>query len=351
MRALRKTASGPGQIEISEVSVPSPAPGEVLIRVRYAGVCGTDVHIYHDRFGSSPPVTLGHEFSGTIASVGEGVGGFSPGDRVVSANNPRACGVCRLCSIGLPNLCAQKRAMGIHSDGAFADFVVLEADLVQRVPDAVGLEEAALTEPLAVATHAVQARTRIEPGDTVLVFGPGAIGLLSAQVARAEGATKVVVVGTSADEETRLSLARELGFETVNAEAEDVVEWLMARTAGSGADVAVEAAGAVGAISAAAQCLRPSGRMAAFGITGSDAVRVPWDAMVCRAITVSFSYSSTNEDWRRSLQYLAQGSVTTRPLITQRLGLHEWREAFSALEQLAAVRPVFEIDDAKEGTR
>ena len=350
MRALRKTARGPGHIRVEHIAVPDPGPGDALIRVHFAGVCGTDVHIYHDRFASSPPLTLGHEFSGVVVDTGEEVRNVGVGDRVVSANNPRACGTCKVCSLGLPNLCEHKRAMGIHSDGAFADYVLLEADLLHRIPDGVELEAAALAEPLAVATHTLRTRTRIAPGDTVLVLGPGAIGLLCAQVARAEGAAWTAVLGTDLDEEIRLPLARSLGFEALNAQAQDPATWTRDRTDGVGVDVVIEAAGSSAAVETAVRCVRRAGRIGAFGITGQEQIPVAWDELVSRAVSVHFCYSSIHEDWRRSLEYLANGSVHTGPLITHRYELENWRDAFTALERQEAVRPVLRIAPREERT-
>ena len=218
MKALIKTSRGVGNVQVQDTAIPTLGEAEVLIRVKVACVCGTDVHIYNDRFANSPPMTLGHEFSGVIESLGGGVKTLRVGDRVVSANNPFACGSCAICKRGYPNMCPHKRAMGIHSDGCFAEYIKLPANLIYQIPDNISFEEAALMEPLAVATHAVSHRCSIEQGDTVVVFGPGTIGILAAQVARAEGAKNIVLVGTTRDEKTRFVCADKLGIETLNIE-------------------------------------------------------------------------------------------------------------------------------------
>lgn len=341
MRALRKLAGGEGHVGIEDVPEPLPREGDAIVSVRVAGVCGTDVHIYHDRFPTSPPVTLGHEFSGVVERVGPGVDRVRPGDRVVSENNPFSCGVCALCAKGYPNLCPHKRAMGILSDGCFAARVRLPARLLHRIPEGVTFEEAALMEPLAVAVHAVWDRCGIEPGDTVVVFGAGAIGLLAAQVARAEGAEKVVVTGTPSDEAVRFKCAEGLGIETLNVADDDVTERVMALTDGTGADVVVEASGSPKAITQGIGLLRKNGRMAVAGLTGEKAISLDWDGVVARALSFFFAYSSRRCDWRKGLELLSAKKVATLPLITHRFGLEAWAEAFGVLERLEAIRPVF----------
>ncbi len=346
MKALMKTAGGVGKVRVQHVPTPSPGQGEVLIRVQVACVCGTDVHIYYDRFANSPPIILGHEFSGVIESIGTGVEAFRKGDRVVSANNPFACGACAICKRGYPNMCPQKKAMGIHSDGCFAEYVKLPANLIHRIPDNISFEEASLMEPLAVATHAVSHRCSIEQGDTVVVFGPGAIGILAAQVARAENAKNIVLVGTTRDEAVRFACADELGLETLNIEKvgkEGLQRRIDDLTAHAGADVVVEASGSTSAIACGLEMLRKNGRMAISGITGKTKLPIAWDQMVSKAVSLFFCYSSINSDWEKALDLLADKKVQTLPLITHRFELEQWKDAFDKLEKLEAVRPVFQI--------
>ena len=347
MRALAKFAEGRGNVRLRDVPEPTPGQEEVVIRVQAAGVCGTDVHIYYDRFPSSPPLILGHEFSGVIECLGPGVKTFQVGDRVVSENNPFACATCKICSLGYPNLCPHKKAMGIHSDGCFADYVKLSVSLLHRIPDNISFEEAALTEPLAVAVHAVSDRCGVELGDTVVIFGPGAIGLLSAQVARAEGAGRVLLVGTTKDEEIRFECAAKLGIETLSIEKEDLKEKVMSLTEGIGADVIVEASGSKKAIIQGVELLRRNGRMAVSGITGQRDIALDWDRMVSKAISVFFAYSSRRQNWEKALKLLSEKKVKTSPLITHRFRIEEWEEAFRVLETLQAIRPVFLMGEAE----
>ena len=345
MKALIKTAPGKGNIEIKQIPVPIVEKDEVLIKVHTACVCGTDVHLEYDRFANSPPFVLGHEFSGIIEEVGFGVEGLKKGNRVVSANNPFACGKCRICISGNPNLCPEKKAMGIHSDGCFADYVKLPSNLIHVIPENVSFQEAALMEPLAVATHAVANRCGINENDSVVVFGAGAIGLLAAQVARAEGAKNVLLVGTSKDERTRFKCANKLKITTLNIEKENLPEKLRQLTGEANVEVVIEASGSAAAVKSELDLLKRAGRMAILGITGKSEIPINWDGLISKGATLYFCYSSLNMDWRKGLSYLADKKVSTLPLITHSFQLQQWQQAFRTLESLEAIRPVFTIGE------
>ncbi len=344
MRALVKYAKGPGLTELREVATPVPGPGEVLVRVKVAAVCASDLHLYHDSFPCEPPLILGHEFSGEVCELGPGVVEVSVGDRIVSENNPQACGTCGVCASGYPNLCPEKRAIGFRRDGCFADYVVLPAVLLHHIPDGVSWQAAALSEPLAVATHAVEDRCGITRGDVVVVLGPGAIGLLAGLVARAEGAGRVIMAGTDRDDD-RLACAAKLGLDCFNVQTDDLAAHLLELTNGLGADVVVEAAGAAASIDLATRLVRRAGRMVAIGITGKPTIPVAWDTLVAKAATLAFSYSSRRRNWCKAMEYLRDGRVPAEALITDSLSIDRWQDAFHQMEQLATIRTVFTLGD------
>ena len=212
MKALRKLGHDAGLIEVQEVPKPEPKPGEVLLQVKLAGVCFTDIHIWHGEFPKlKPPVTLCHECCGVVAELGDGVEGWRPGDRVTTESEAFTCGECRFCRAGLNQLCDQRTALGYATDGAFAQFMRVRASALHRLPDNVSFTAGAVSEPLAVGVHAVMEIGRIQPDEWVLVTGPGTIGLITMQVARALGA-KVAITGTAQDA-SRLELAARLGAE------------------------------------------------------------------------------------------------------------------------------------------
>ncbi len=194
MRALVKTEPGPGHLELrDDWPAPSARPGWVVVEVAACGICGTDLHIWHDEFKSWPPVVLGHEYVGRIVEIGPGVEGWAIGDRVACEQHALACGHCYSCRRGAVHLCPEKRSQGIGIDGAFADKVALPAWLLHRVPDEVPDETAVITEPLAICVTGAD-RAELRPGEVALVVGVGPIGLLSSMVLRASGA-RVVLAG------------------------------------------------------------------------------------------------------------------------------------------------------------
>ena len=212
MKALVKTQKGVGFLELRDVPEPKAGPGEVLLKILGAGVCGTDIHVRDDNFPYWPPVILGHEFIGRIIEAGPGVTRFRVGDRVVGEPHTRACGHCPLCRTGNIQICPDKRSPGWGIDGAMAEFLVMPEKLLHAVPDNISDRAGAVIEPCANAVHDVLERAKVDAGDLAVVIGPGPIGLLSAMAARAAGAREVVIIGTNADEALRMPTARKLGL-------------------------------------------------------------------------------------------------------------------------------------------
>lgn len=269
MKGLYKTAPGPGNMELRDAEVPKPGPGQVLIEVKAAGICGSDLHILHwdIAFAMKPPMIIGHEFSGVIVETGSGVEGWKPGDRVTAEPSAIICGECRYCRTGAYNLCANRRVMGYWVDGVFAEYVVAGAVRLHRLPDRTSFEEGALTEPLACCVHAVHELTGVEVGDFVAVTGPGAIGLLCAQLAKAEGAV-VMMVGTNVDRD-RLAKAKELGIDyCVNLQERDPLEAVRELTEGYGADIVFECSGAAPAAAMGIELARKQGKYTQVGLFG-----------------------------------------------------------------------------------
>lgn len=341
MQALTKYARGHGAVELRSAEEPKVGPGEVLIRVGAAGICGTDLHIYEDRFPCTVPVILGHEFAGEIAEVGKGVTRFAPGDRVVAEPHRGGCGSCRHCLGGHVEICDEKKAIGYRVDGCFAPYLVLPATTLHRISPEVPYQKACVSEPLAVVVKAVLERSRVEPEDFVVVLGCGPIGLLAAAAARAEGARCVLVTGTDRDEQVRLAAARRMGIDhALNVQREDLVAKVRELTRGMGADLVVEASGAEPAIRQAFDVVRRDGRICALGINGKDDVKVPWDTAIRKSLHVSCSYSSSWTSWERAVSLIESGKVNLDPLVTHVLPLARWEEAFRALQGLEAIKAV-----------
>ncbi len=331
MKAVMKVAAGVGNIELRDIPEPSPKAGEVKIQIKAAGICGTDLHIYKDEFKSVPPVVLGHEISGEIVALGEGIESVRLGERVTSETYYFTCGVCRYCRSGHTNLCLKRRSIGSAVNGGFTNYVVVPAKNIHRLPDHVDYDSGALTEPLACVVHGVLTNNTIAPGDVAVIAGPGAIGLLTLQVAKAAGAT-VVMLGTTIDER-RLQLAKSLGADyVVNVQEQKPHELIADITPeGLGADVVYECSGAGAAASQLLELARRGGRYVQIGLFGKP---IAWDVdQICfRELTVTGSNASTPPSWIRAVQLLDSGLVKTTPLITDIFEVTGWEEAFNAFD-------------------
>jgi L-iditol 2-dehydrogenase len=314
---LAKVATGEGHVELAERPERAPEPGEVALDVHAVGICGTDLHIWLGEYPSVPPVTMGHEVCGTVAQVGDGVDEGWLGARVAVETFFSTCGECVYCRAGKLSVCEQRVSIGTHVDGGFAPRLVLGARNLHRVPEALPDEAAALSEPLACVCNSLLDPSRVEFGDDVLVVGPGAIGLIAAQVARACGG-RVTVRGASRDE-ARLALARELGFATSVA----------GRDEPHPADVVVECSGADAGIADALRAARRRGRIVQMGLSGAD-VTIPYDLICFHELTVTAGFASNPASWRRAMRLLEAGAVELAPLVTEVVRLEDWRRAFEA---------------------
>ncbi len=332
MKALRKVAVGQ-DLQLVEVPAPRPGPGEVLLRVHATGICGTDLHIQDDEYTVAPPVTIGHETAGVVVALGAGVTGHAVGERATAKTTISTCGRCRHCREGWTNLCAERRFLGGHVDGGFASYLTLPADNILPLPDNVSFEAAALTEPLACCVHAVYEVARPNPGDLVVVSGPGPIGLLCAQAARAAGAD-VIVLGTSRDA-GRFAIARTLDFEhLVDVQEEDPLEAVQRLGGEREVELAIECAGAGPSLDQCFKLVRRAGTILQVGVYGKP-VTANIDLMWIKEQRLVGSFSSTPTSWQLSVDLMASGQVRTEPLATSTRPLSEWREAFVAARQKA----------------
>jgi len=339
MKAVVKTKRGLGNVELKEVDTPKVRPDEVLVEIRFTGICGTDVHIYHDSAFYTPPVILGHEYSGVIVREGSEVAGFNIGDRVTSpATIP--CGECLMCRTNHANRCVgeQKRILGTHkADGTFTRYVAVPSRILHRIPESLSLEEAAVAELAACVVHAVFERVGIEPGDAVAVLGPGPMGLLTLQAAKAAGADRVIVTGVGADK-GRLKVAENLGADlTIDVEREDAVGTINGLTEGWGADVVFEASGASAARKQAFSMVRRCGKIGLIGLTGKP-TDIDLDRIVEGELDVKGSWGTVWTSWRRTLSLLSSGTIQVAPLINAKLPLERWREGFEMMEQRKAMK-------------
>ena len=344
MKALVKTGKGKGLIEVRDVPEPVIGDGEVLVEVRACGICGTDLHIYHDEFPYWPPVILGHEFSGVISAVGRNVAGWAVGDRVVGEPHTMACGTCYLCRTGNRQVCPEKRSPGWGIDGAFAPLMRFpEPSLLHRIPDSLSFEAAALVEPLANVVTDVVLTQAVMPGDVVAIAGPGPIGMMAALTAKYAGAGSVIIIGTDEDEELRLSLCRTLPAidHVINIQKDDLARCVAGVTGGRGVDLFIEASGAAPAIQTGARIVRKLGTVTAIGLTGKAKIDFPYDAFMMKGIRYLFNLSTKYDSWDRSIRILDAGVIPHESLITHRGSIEEWHAFFEALLARKALKGMF----------
>jgi L-iditol 2-dehydrogenase len=329
MRAL--VVSAPNEFAVQDVERPAPGEHEVLCKVRAIAICGTDPHIIQGHYpGFWPqgwPLIPGHEWCGEVVELGPGAAdfGFAVGMRVAGTSHA-ACGYCRNCVRGRYNICERFGDLRVHKqyghnvDGAYADFVVHSIKSVFAVPDALSDEEAAMLDPAAIALHTVK-RGGHAPGDTVVVVGPGVMGLLVAEFARATGAGRVIVVGRGA----RLEKAAAMGYETVDFTAVDPVE------AVRGADVALECSGDPAAVGQCAALVRKGGRVAVIGIP-MEGAQIPLQRVVLDEIDIVGVRAAAGE-MPEAIALVAAGRVRLGELITHRFALEDFAEAYATFTE------------------
>ncbi|MDZ7760359.1 MAG: zinc-binding dehydrogenase [Desulfovermiculus sp.] len=337
MRALRKTAHGLGHVDVLDIPEPLPGKNQVRIRVMCAGICGTDLHIFHGDFAKvRPPVTLGHELAGFIDAVGEGVIDWQIDDRVTVESEVYACGHCHMCSSGRTNLCAERLALGYGKDGGFAEALVVRQSALHRLPYQISYQEGALCEPLSVAVHAVYERSRVKPGDWVLITGPGPIGLLVLQVVRAvQGRT--IVTGTDQDSE-RLSLAKKLGAEaTLRVDSEEIGSYVEELTHGKGVASAFECSGVSAGLADCITYVQSGGEVIQVGLFGSS-ISVNLDQVAMREISLKGAFVHTSATWEKAISLIEEQKIDLKPLISGVFPIAQWREAFHRAEKGEGVK-------------
>jgi L-iditol 2-dehydrogenase len=338
MRALVKYASGPGSMQVQDMPEPELIPGHVIIEVKAAGICGTDLHIQAGEYPVNPPVILGHEFSGVVSHVAPDVPDVVVGNKVTSIVYFTTCGKCEFCVSGQWNLCSARKSIGSGVNGAFASYVMVPARNVRSLPENIDFISGAVIEPLACCTHGVYEKSNIKPGDSVVVLGPGAIGLLTAQIAVAAGAN-VIMAGMTADYE-RMRLSQKLGTNhIVDVQKESLVDLVTSLTDGRGADIVFECSGAGAAARLGLQVACRKGQFIQLGLFGKP-VELDWDGIMLREIEIQNSFASTWKSWDVALKLVAQGKVQLSPLVSQVLPLSQWEEAFQQFRNHQGIKQV-----------
>lgn len=326
MRAARW--HGIRDLRLEELPRPMPGPGEVLLKVNAVGVCGSDVHYYLEgRIGQQivkQPLILGHEFSASVAKLGLGVEELSPG-QLVAVDPAISCGKCELCREGHPNLCPDVRFCGTPPvDGVFSEYAVMPAENCFPLPEGFSPTEGALLEPLGIALHTVDL-AHLKPGQTAAVLGAGPIGLLTAAVARANGAGAIYMTEL-------LAYRRQFALDYVadaalNPDETDVAAEILRLTGGRGVDVAFEVAGAPDTPGQAAAVARPGGKVLIVGIPSDNALTMRADTARRKGLTIKL-VRRMKHTYPRAIRLVQTGAVDVRPLATHLFPLERIAEAF-----------------------
>jgi threonine 3-dehydrogenase len=339
MQAVVKAHAAPG-IEMREVPVPTPGPGEVLVRVEAASVCGTDLHIFNwDPWAQGrihPPLIPGHEFCGAVAGVGRGVTTVKEGDKV-SAEMHVACGKCLQCRIGQAHICQHVRILGVDADGAFASYAIIPETNIWKLLPTIPHEYASLLDPLGNAVHTVLAGPIA--AKFVAVTGCGAIGLFAIAIAKACGAAKVFAIEVNAH---RRSVAATMGADLVfDPSVDNVEEQIMEATDGTGVDVLLEMSGHLAAMRQGFSLLRTGGRASLLGIP-SRPVELDFarDIIFKGATVQGINGRKMFETWFQMEALLATGKLHLDPVITHRLKLSEFPQAMELLQSGDAIKVI-----------
>jgi len=320
MKALRKTGSGVGHVELCDAPVPEIGPDEALMKVYAAGVCGSDLLIQEDRHFYRAPVTLGHEFSGVAHSVGRNVTRVQEGDKFVADIE-----------------CGQGEWLGVTVDGAYAEFMRVPEHVIYRIPAHVSLEHACLAEPIVATHHLIQERAQVKVGDDVVVVGPGPMGLMGVQYARVCGARQVFLIGLKSDEK-RLQIGQQVGADHILYSEDGPQQAVMEATGGKGAEFVLECSASQQGVQHAIDCARkayegPGGKgVVVFISLWGQPITVNLDQVSLGQLDIRGSWSWNGpETWEHAIDLLERGVFNLAPLITNHYALEEWETAFANL--------------------
>jgi 2-desacetyl-2-hydroxyethyl bacteriochlorophyllide A dehydrogenase len=318
---------------IEEVQTPAPGAGEVLLKVKACGICGSDIHIAFEGITPVPftPIILGHEFSGEIAQVGESVDGWKVGDRV-TASCIVSCGHCPSCRARNQQICFEKRLLGVHLNGGLAEFVAVPEENLIKLPDHISFEEGALlTDAVATPYRALTRRGQLKPGEKVAVVGCGGLGIHAVQLARIFGAGLVIGVDVS---EIALDRAKDGGADLVcNSSREDPVTFIQEATGGAGVDLAIECVGRRNTIQMAVASLAPGGRAVVVGLGSEEILLPPPTEFVRREVSLMASYAFTVREIGELVQLVAGGRLDLSKSVSRRIPLEEINEGLKALDE------------------
>lgn len=354
MLALVKYGTGPGETELREVPVPKIGEDDLLIEIKAAGICGSD--IAYDN-GDHPehlncPVILGHEFSGVISKVGKNVKDWKVGDRVVSDNTGYVCGKCYACTNGQFLSCPDRLGMGYGMDGGFTDYVKISGELLSRnpntlftIPENISFDEAAILDPICNAYKAVIQEGRILPGENIIVYGVGPLGLFAIQIAKLAGCANIIAVGRKKDGE-RIKIARKYGANhIIKSDKQDVFEEVKRITKGDMAAVCIDAAGANAVMEQAVHIVRTGGRIVRIGYDKRSYGQT-LDPFTDRGVSLIGHFGYDYNSWKNVLRLLELGKVDLKGMISHHIKLEDWQKGFNLVRSKEAIKIIITKEES-----
>jgi len=354
MRALVKYGLGKGETELRNVPVPEIGDDDLLIEVKAAGICGSD--IAYDN-GDHPehlnvPVVLGHEFAGVVVRTGKNVKDWKVGDRIVSDNTGYVCGTCHACATGQFLQCEERLGLGYGADGGFTDYVKIAGLLMQRnpkslfrIPDNISFQEAAILDPICNAYKAVVQESSIMPGEDIAVFGVGPLGLFSIQIAKLMGCANIIAVGLSADEE-RFKTAQKYGAtHIIMSDEQNLLEEVDKITSGERVATVIDAAGANIVMKNAIDILRQGGEIIKIGYDKRP-YNYSLDELLNKGISVKGHFGYNYESWKNVMRLLEIGKVDLKGMISHYIRLEDWDKGFNLVRSQKAIKIIFTKDES-----
>lgn len=339
MKALVKYALGREGMGVLDVPEPVPQAGELKVKVLAAGICGGDIHSMLDERVTDMPVILGHEYVGQVVETCGDVGDFQAGDYAVTLPACYGCGHCDFCKAGLVTLCPERKSIGTHRNGAMAEYLVVPAKYSFKVPaDAEDKIAYALSEPFICTVRGVYERVHVEPGDLVVVSGPGPMGLLALQALKTRGAY-VIVSGLKMDQ-ARLEMAKQLGADAV-ADHVEALEKAIRKVKPAGADLAVEAGCHPSSLKTCLDMVKVGGSVLVLGTFGGHEIPLNFDITHVKELSVFGSNSTAVSSWEIGMALINEKKVDLSPLVSMRLPLSQWQRGFDAVIRKEAYKVVF----------
>lgn len=353
MKALVAFGNSVDDLRLTDWPIPEVGEDDVLVKVKAAGICGSDIGRWIIGPSKVPftsdPYVGGHEFAGEVVEVGRRVTAWKPGDRVVSDNTAEVCGVCTACARGDYLNCRDRKAIGYAGhDGGFAEYVRIPGEILRinpntlmQIPASVSYDEASIMDPVCNAYQAVVQQSHLLPGDDVLIYGPGPLGLFGVQFAKLIGCRNIIVVGTPSDQALRLDIARKYGATHILISGVDDVPARVKEICGPlGLGTAFDFAGPAVVVEQAIQILRKGGEIIRIGIHRHPTETANYVPMISKAITIRGHMGYDTISWINALRLLEAGMIDVKSEITHVLPLDQWREGMDLMAAQAAVKVV-----------